>query len=118
MGGLTLRSEVMPSEIDKRPPDLSGGEPEELTRRGRLDFSKRPVEPHGGPLKHVISLLPTPEMWIVTQHLSRQTEKTIGRLGDQLAISTVITLTSPVEERLELCRVPVSFTHAIPNAAK
>ena len=114
MGRLTVRSKVVSGEIDKCPPDLRGGEPEEFAGGGWPDLSQRFVEPHAGSLKNVISLLPTPEMWIITQHLSRQVEQAISRFSNQVAIRGFITFASPVEERLQLCRVPLSFGHVLP----
>lgn len=111
-----VRTEVVSGEVNEGSSDLRRGESEELTGRGGLDLSKRAVQPQGGSLKHVISLLPAFQMRIVMQHLSRQAKQTVGRSGDQLTVSGFVAGCRSIEERLELCGVSVMFGHGQPNA--
>jgi hypothetical protein len=106
VGSVALGSEVMPEQINEGTADLSCRQPKELPNRLGSDFTQRSVEPYNGGLEHVIALLPTLEVRVVAEHPPCQSEEPFRRLGNQLAVSVVVSRRCEVEESLKLSRVP------------
>jgi hypothetical protein len=69
------------------------------------------MKTHGCILKYVVSLLPSPQMRIIPEHLSCQLEKPLRCFGDQLAVSIFLALGCKIQECLKLCCVAFGLRH-------
>src|ERR1700722_16275456 len=72
VGPCSLRSVVMPGQVDERTANLRGSQGEESAHRIGPHVSQRAIQPQEGVLKDVIRFLPAAKLRIITEHAASQ----------------------------------------------
>lgn len=102
IGSDALWSEIVPLEVDELTANLRAGQVEEVPCRLHLHLRKCTVEPHECVLLNIIGRFPSPQGWIVAEHLPGQPKQpVVGMLQKPLA-RTLLTLPHFCDQLLKL----------------
>jgi hypothetical protein len=102
IGSNSVLAVVEPSKIDKLPSNLDRSQVEEVTDTLELNARQGSVQPDEGVLKNIIGLHPPTEIRPTMEHFSRESEKPVAGMVEELILGRRIPIQGHPQKALEV----------------